>query len=368
MEVPFLDLSRMDSELKQALKDKFHKLLEIGRFSGGDEVVFFERSVSDKLNIPYSISCANGTDAMELALRALDIGPGDEVIVPALTWVSTAEVVVMVGAKPIFWDTDQDGLLANDWINAITPKTKAVIPVHLYGKMVNMQLLMKQARQYGLFVIEDAAQAFGSIQNKKAAGTWGDVGCLSFYPTKNIGALGEAGMCLTSNSELAERIRLLSNHGQSVRDIHEVIGRNSRIDTIQAGFLNVMLHLYEKHNSKRKEIVSTYYQAFQSVKRLKLPNGILEKDHNAHLFVIQCENRHELKSYLFEKGIRTAIHYPTILPDMKPYLVLGEFSNARNYSEKGLSIPLNPWLKEEEKAFIISEILKFFDCFGSYQR
>ncbi len=368
MEVPFLDLSRMDSELKQALKEKFNELLEIGRFSGGDEVDIFESRVAEKLKSEFSISCANGTDAIELALRALDIGSGDEVIVPALTWVSTAEAVVMVGAKPIFWDTDEDGLLAKDWTKAISQKTKAVIPVHLYGKMPDMSLLIQQAKENQLFVIEDAAQAFGSFQNGKSAGTWGDVGCLSFYPTKNFGALGEAGMCLTSSSEFAEKIRLLSNHGQPSRDKHELVGRNSRIDTIQAGFLNVMLDFYEKHNSKRKEIVSVYYQALQSVKGLKLPKGILEEDHNAHLFVIQCENRGELKSYLFEKGIRTAIHYPTILPDMKPYLISGEFSNARNYSKKGLSIPLNPWLKEEEKTIIISEILKFFYYFDSYQR
>lgn len=360
MEIPFLDLSRMDSELKQALEEKFNELLEIGRFSGGIEVENFENKISKQLNSPFSISCANGTDALELALRALGIGLGDEVIVPAMTWVSTAEVVVMAGAKPIFWDVDEDGLLASDWTKAISSKTKAVIPVHLYGKMLNMSLLMEQAKQNQLFVIEDAAQAFGSSQNGKAAGTWGDVGCLSFYPTKNLGALGEAGMCMTRGSELAEKIRLLSNHGQPVRDKHELVGRNSRIDTIQAGFLNIMLDFQEKHISKRKKLASIYCQELASQERLKLPKGILEEDHNAHLYVIQSDNRDKLKSFLSEKGIGTAIHYPAILPDMEPYYTDGVFIKARQLASNGLSLPLNPYLNDEEVFFIISKIKEFY--------
>lgn len=360
MKVPFLDLSRMDSKLKVALKNKFNQLLEEGRFSGGSEVDLLESRVSEQLRSPYSIACANGTDAIELALRALGIGLGDEVIVPALTWVSTAEVVNMVGAKPVFWDIDEDGLLAKDWTNAITAKTKAVIPVHLYGKMVNMGLLVEQALKNRLFVIEDAAQAFGSSQKGKAAGTWGDVGCLSFYPTKNLGALGEAGMCLTGDSDLAKKIRLISNHGQPVRDRHVLVGRNSRIDTIQAGFLNVMLDFQPAQNIKRKYFASKYYHELADLIEIKLPNGILNEDHNAHLFVIQIENRERLRNYLLQNGIAAAIHYPSILPDMKPYKVSGEFSNSRNYSEKAISLPLNPWLKEEEIVYVINKIRAYF--------
>lgn len=360
MEIPFLDLSRIDSELKEALKEKFNELLEIGRFSGGREVDNFERRVSEKLKSLFSISCANGTDALELALRALDIASGDEVIVPAMTWVSTAEAVVMVGAKPIFWDTDEDGLLASDWTKAISQKTKAVIPVHLYGKMQDMTLLIQRAKENQLFVIEDAAQAFGSFQYGKSAGTWGDIGCLSFYPTKNIGALGEAGMCLTSNSELAERIRLLTNHGQPSRDKHELVGRNSRIDTIQAGFLNVILEFFENHKFKRNLLASIYCQGLESMEGLKLPNGILEEDHNAHLFVIQTPKRDALRTFLSENGIGTAIHYPMIVPDMRPFLSHGSFEKARLLASNALSLPLNPYLKEQEVLFIISKIKEFF--------
>jgi dTDP-4-amino-4,6-dideoxygalactose transaminase len=360
MEVPFLDLSRMDSELKQALKEKFNELLEIGRFSGGDEVDIFERRIGEKLKSEFSVSCANGTDALELALRALDIGAGDEVIVPAMTWVSTAEAVVMVGAKPIFWDTDKDGLLASDWTRAISQKTKAVIPVHLYGKMPNMNLLIDQAKENQLFVIEDAAQAFGSFQKGKSAGTWGDIGCLSFYPTKNIGALGEAGMCLTSSSELAKKIRLLSNHGQPSRDKHDLVGRNSRIDTIQAGFLNVILDFFENHKLKRNQLASIYCQGLESVEGLKLPEGMLEEDHNAHLFVIQTPRRNALKSFLSKNGISTAIHYPMIVPDMPPFFSNGAFEKARLLASNALSLPLNPYLSEREVLFILSKIKEFF--------
>ena len=361
MQVPFLDLSRMDDSLKAALKSKFEEVLEKGRFSGGQEVEKLEKRISDFLKSSQSIACANGTDALELALRALKIGPGDEVIVPALTWVSTAEVVKMVGATPVFWDTDEEGLLANDWTEAVTDFTKAVIPVHLYGKMPEMELLIEEAKSRNLFVIEDAAQAFGSFQKNRAAGTWGDIGCLSFYPTKNLGALGEAGMCLTKNTQLDHDIRLLLNHGQPTRDQHELIGRNSRIDTLQAGFLNVFLNDFEKHQAIRKGYAKLYLEGLEDIDELKLPCGILNEDYNAHLFVIKTKRRDALQSFLLENGIGTAIHYPEILPNMKPFFIQGEFPNAKKISREGLSLPLNPWMKVEEIEFVIQKIRQFFD-------
>ncbi|WP_339877661.1 DegT/DnrJ/EryC1/StrS family aminotransferase [uncultured Algoriphagus sp.] len=360
MRVPFLDLKRIDEELKNALKLRFADMLEEGIFSGGEEVTFLESQISSYLKSTYSIACANGTDALELALRAIGIGYGDEVIVPAMTWVSTAEVVILARAKPVFWDTDEDGLLAADWEKAITAKTKAIIPVHLYGKMVDMGKLMTIAKQYNLHVIEDGAQSFGSFQGGKAAGTFGDVGCLSFYPTKNFGALGEAGMCLTNNQELSERIKLLLNHGQEVRDKHEIVGRNSRIDTIQAGFLNVILEKFGSFQAIRKEYSKRYLLGLSGIEGLKLPKGILEEDHNAHFFVIQTSSRDELRNYLQSQGIGTAIHYPKILPEMKPFRSDGNFINANNLSQRGLSLPLNPWMQAEEIDFVIEKIQEFF--------
>ena len=360
MKIPFLDLSRMEESLKELLKSKFSDLLDSGVFSGGKDVEALETSISNILKSTFSISCAKGTDALELALRALGIGPGDEVIVPAMTWVSTAEAVVLVGAKPVFVDTDEDGLISSDWKKAISPQTRAVIPVHLYGKMVEMEPLLSKANQHGLFVIEDAAQAFGAFQNGKAAGTRGDIGCLSFYPTKNLGALGEAGMCLTSDPELARKIRLLSNHGQPVRDRHDLVGRNSRIDSIQAGFLSVFLEDWEANLAKRKAFAQIYVEELAGISDIRLPSGLDQPDHNAHLFVIQTNRREELKAFLAENGIGTAIHYSMILPDMKPFAFEGDFENARNLSRNGLSLPLNPWLRESEVREVIEKVKEFY--------
>ncbi len=349
----------MDQALQSALKDKFAKVLEEGRFSFGEEVLTFEKRVGDRLKSPHAISCANGTDALELALRALTIGPGDEVIVPAMTWVSTAEVVLMVGAKPIFWDTDGWGLLRADWEKAITSKTKAVIPVHLYGKMVPMAKLMAKAKKANIAVIEDAAQAFGAFQDGKATGTWGDVGCLSFYPTKNLGALGEAGMCLTNLKDLAEQIRLLSNHGQLQRDEHTLVGRNSRIDTLQAAFMNVLLERFDEFQGKRKKLAEIYWEELAEIKELTLPPKA--EDSNLHLFVIQTEKRDLLKEFLQSNGVGTAIHYPTIVPDIPVYQQEGDFSNARKLSQNGLSLPLNPWLEEKEVMEVCGLVREFFE-------
>lgn len=335
--------------------------MDKGVFSAGEEVERFERSVSRHLGSTHAISCANGTDALEIALRSLEIGPGDEVVVPAITWVSTAEAVVLVGAKPVFWDTDQWGLLRSDWEMAVTSKTKAVIPVHLYGQMVEMKLVMEKTKRLGLCVIEDAAQAFGAVQEGKGAGTWAEVGCLSFYPTKNLGALGEAGMCLTQDSDLARKVKLLLNHGQPVRDQHLLVGRNSRIDSIQAAFLQVMFADFEKNQEKRKEIAGRYLEALSGIPDLDLPEGILNSDHNAHLFVVQTKERNQLRSFLAENGIRTAVHYPKILPDMEPFFVQGDFENARNLAQNGVSLPLNPYLKDEEQETIVNLVKKFFE-------
>ena len=360
MKVPFLDLKRMDDELKNALKSKFADMLDKGIFSCGEEVNLLEADISNYLKSLVAIACANGTDALELALRALGIGSGDEVIVPAMTWVSTAEVVVLVGAKPVFWDTDEDGLLGADWEKAITSKTKAVIPVHLYGKMVEMRSLMTKAKQHKLFVIEDGAQSFGAFEGGKAAGTFGDLGCLSFYPTKNLGALGEAGMCLTNDQVVSDEIKMLLNHGQEVRDKHLMVGRNSRIDSIQAGFLNVILERFATFQAIRKQQAKRYLEALSGIEALKLPTGILEENHNAHLFVVQTMFRDELKNYLVHNGIGTVIHYPKILPEMIPFYIEGNFEQARKISQYGLSLPLNPWLKEAEVDFVIGKVQEFF--------
>lgn len=338
-------------------------MLSKGIFSGGEEVDLLGKNIGNYLGTEAAvIPCSNGTDALEIALRALGIGSGDEVIVPALTWVSTAEAVKLVGATPVFVDTDMSGLMDLQLLDKVkSPQTKAIIAVHLYGKMVDMKKLTSWAKNKGIKVIEDNAQGFGAQKDGKSAGCWGNVGCFSFYPTKNFGALGEAGALTTSDENLSNKIRMLINHGQPIRDQHDMLGRNSRMDTIQAGFLNAKLTYFQKWQEKRKNLAKLYLQHLSGKVDLVLPDSILDPDHNAHLFVVQTSFRDELKQYLQEKEIQTSIHYPSIIPKMKPYQTNEPFVNAEKLSRTILSLPLNPFLTEKEVLRIAKEIKTFYD-------
>ncbi len=358
--IPFLDLKRYPESLKEALREKFTSMLDKGLFSGGEEVSLLEANLSEFLNAKNSIACSNGTDALELALRAMDVGVGDEVIVPAISWVSTAEAVCIVGAKPIFVDTDKEGLMdISKVIGLITPQTKAIIPVHLYGKMVNMPALMQIAKKHDIGVVEDAAQAFGSKMEDKAAGTWGDLGCFSFYPSKNLGALGEAGAIICNQPDKEAKIRSLINHGQLVRDEHLMIGRNARIDTVQAGFLNTILPYFEEWQEKRKKLALIYWEQLNSCSWLKLPEKQTQESYNYHLFVVQTIHRDKLKYYLQEAGVQTVIHYPSPIPKIKAYTQVLDYPESVRICNEALSLPLNPWLKTEEINRICNLILKF---------
>ncbi len=351
----------MHADLADELRSKFASMLQKGIFSAGDEVEKLERNLEVYLKSPHAIACANGTDALELALRALEIGPGDEVIVPAMTWVSTAEVVKMVGAELVFCDVDSDGLINIDQMESkISSNTKAVIPVHLYGKMVNMERLLSITKPKGIKVVEDAAQAFGAFQQGRSVGAFGDIGCFSFYPTKNLGALGEAGLMLTEDDALARKLRLLLTHGQPERDVHELIGRNSRIDTLQAGFLNVKLDYFLPWQQKRKQLAGKYLEHLQHLKGVTVPDGILREDHNAHIFAIKLEERDKLKAYLIEKGIGTAIHYPSAVPATEAFKEYGDFEGANEIARTTLSLPLHPYLGEREVRQVCETIHRFF--------
>ncbi|WP_460538440.1 DegT/DnrJ/EryC1/StrS family aminotransferase [Echinicola sediminis] len=361
MMIPFLNLQAMHQDLADDLKMKFAQVVDQGLFSGGREVEVLEDAMRNSLQIPHAIACANGSDALELALRALGIGPDDEVIVPALTWVSTAEAVHLTGAKAVFCDVDDRGLMdVQSLPKIIGAQTKAVIPVHLYGQMVDMSPLMNLAKAYGLFVVEDTAQAFGATQKGKPAGAWGDIGCFSFYPTKNLGALGEAGMLATENDHYAHRLRLLLNHGQVCRDEHQLIGRNSRIDTLQAAFLNVKWPYFKLWQEKRKKLAGLYMEQLQHLKGIRVPEGILKADHNRHLFTIRLEERDKLKSYLAEKGIGTAIHYPSSVPATMAFEGRGDFPMANEIARTTLSLPLHPYLGESEVRQVCEGIRSFF--------
>lgn len=358
--IPFLDLARYPEDLKNSLREKFSEMLNAGLFSGGKEVAVFEHKLSLYHESPFAVACANGTDALEIALRALRIGPGDEVIVPAISWVSTAEVVCLVGAKPIFIDVDQTGLIDTSKLDlVISARTKAIIPVHLYGQMVDMPRLMKYVSDKSIKVIEDAAQAFGCQLHGKMAGTWGDLGCLSFYPSKNLGALGEAGAIISQQAEYETEIRSLINHGQLLRDEHLTVGKNARIDTLQAGFLNVLFESFEAWQQKRKYLANIYWESLKDVAWLTLPPKAIDGSYNFHLYTIQTTFRNKLKDFLKNSGIQTVIHYPTPIPKMIPYNDGQTYPNAERICNEILSLPLNPWLTENEVLYICESIKKF---------
>lgn len=351
----------MHRELAEELKAKFADVLMDGIFSAGREVDELENGICRLLGLTSAIACSNGTDALELALQALGIGQGDEVIIPALTWVSTAEAVVNVGASPVYCDVDEEGLIAIPLIEkCLSRHTKAIIPVHLYGKMVAMPQLMAFARNHGLKVIEDAAQAFGAFQEGKSAGTFGDIGCFSFYPTKNLGALGEAGLLTTQEEELDIRLRRLLNHGQSARDVHELMGRNSKTDSLQAAFLNVKLKYFERWQETRKKLALVYLNELEGVNEIISPQSILNIDHNAHLFTVRVQERTALSLYLEQQGIGTAVHYPLPVPLIKAFHRPGGFPMAEKISNTTLSLPLHPYLTEGQVLSICRELKRFY--------
>jgi dTDP-4-amino-4,6-dideoxygalactose transaminase len=359
--IPFLELATLHQSILGDLQDKIVEVIREGVFSAGKEVLLFEHNIKKYLDVPCAVSCSNGTDALEMALQALDIGRGDEVILPALTWVSTAEAVVNIGARPVFCEVDQDGLL--DLSKAeplINPNIKGIMPVHLYGKMVNMQKIMALAQNYGIKIVEDAAQAFGAFQEGQSAGSFGDIGCFSFYPTKNLGALGEAGLLTTHDPIIERRLRLILNHGQYERDVHELVGRNGKIDTLQAALLNIKLFHFDEWQMIRKKLAGMYLEQLQEIKDITLPRGLLNADHNAHLFTIRSSQRDELKTYLASQGIGTAIHYPNILPKTPAFADKGYFPMAELISGTTLSLPLHAHLLEEDVGYICKKIKDFF--------
>lgn len=361
LHIPFLELGRIHQSLRSELETKFSEMLQVGIFSGGKEVEGFAEAVKQCLGVGHAIPCSNGTDALEMALKVLGVQPGDEVIVPALSWISTAEAVVNLGAVPKFADVDRNGLLdLNRLPDLISRRTKVIIPVHLYGKMVDMQALVAFANRLGVKVVEDSAQAFGSLQRGVPAGAWGDVGCYSFYPTKNLGALGEGGMMVTDDASIADHLRLLLNHGQLERDKHLISGRNAKMDSLQAAFLHIKLKHFESMQRSRKVLAAIYLERLSILSDISLPQGVLDVDHNAHLFTIQCPDRNHLKACLETKGIGSAIHYPEILPFLPPFADTGEYPVASSIAQSTLSLPLHPYLTEEEVHFVCDAVLGFF--------
>ena len=365
MQVPFLDLGRLHKSQLQLLEKTIKDVLQESLFVGGDRPLLFEKAFAQYAGLAHAVGCGNGTDALELMLEAAGIGAGDEVIVPAISWVSTASAVLRTGAIPVFCDVEEAFYTLDPakLPSLLTERTKAVLPVHLYGQLADMPALQAFAGEHQLLLFEDAAQAHGAEFEGKKAGSWGTAAAFSFYPTKNLGALGDAGAVLTNDASLAQRVRQLGNHGQLQKHRHALPGRNSRMDSMQAAVLSAKLPLLDNWNRERRELAHSYTKQLKDIRELNLPQEREGALHVYHLYVIRCPRRSELQTFLASQGVETAIHYPLALSSLeifRQYPGAGKCPVAEKLSTQLLSLPLFPGLRQKEVAFVCQVIKSFF--------
>ncbi len=362
--ISLVDLTAQYHSIKEEIDAAVLSTLESGHFILGPQVTKFEESIATYLGVSHAIGLASGTDALVLALRALNIGAGDEVIIPAYTFFATAGTVMSVGAKPVFVDVDPQSyqMDVNRIEAVITPKTKAIIPVHLYGHPAEMNPILEIARIHNLKVIEDNAQGFGAEYLGKKTGSLGDIGCLSFFPTKNLGAFGDAGMVLTNDPALAERMRMLRTHGWKKKYYSEEVGYNSRLDALQAAILQAKFAHVDSWNEKRRELAHRYSGHLA-------PLGVVvpvERDwgkHVYHLYIIRSKRRDELQAFLKQKGIASEVYYP-----LPPHLSVpcrafgykeGDFPHAELAARETLALPLYPELTLSQQDEVTAAVRAF---------
>lgn len=357
MNIPFVDLHRQYLRIQTEIDAAIAGVIRDSAYIGGDRVTQFEREFAEWLGVEHVVACANGTDSIEMLLDAFCVGPGDEVIVPALSWISTAEAVGTRGARPVFVDIDDTYCIDPGKIEAkITPRTKGIIPVHLYGCPANMPVIMTIARRHNLFVLEDCAQAHGALIFGQKVGTFGHAASFSFYPGKNLGAYGDAGGVATNDSELARKVRMLANHGQLQKHNHLIEGRNSRMDGIHAAVLSVKLRHLDRWTTERIETAARYNELLAH-SGLTLPSTPEGCQHVFHLYVVQSDNRDALAIRLGQAGITTAIHYPQPMPGMACYGPLqtpaSDYAVAASACNRILSLPMFAELSSEEQLHVL---------------
>ncbi|WP_068672718.1 DegT/DnrJ/EryC1/StrS aminotransferase family protein [Oceanobacillus sp. Castelsardo] len=361
--IPMIDLKEELKLIRTPILEMMTEVLDSGEYILGEKGEQLEKIIASYVQASYGLGTANGTDALLLALKALDIGPGDEVITTPLTFFATGEVIAEVGAKPIFVDIDEEtyNIDPTKIEKAITKNTKAILVVHLYGKAANMKDIMDIADAYGLKVIEDACQAIGTEYNGKRVGAIGDVGCFSFFPSKNLGAFGDAGFIVTNQKEIYEKIKSLRNHGSKKKYHHSLIGMNSRMDEFQAAVLLVKFNFLDIFLHKRKEVAKRYSEDLPSI--LRTPDKHNNREHTFHQYCIELDKRDELASFLNNKGIATAVYYPIPLhlQEAFDYLnyKLGDFPVAEKVAKRILALPISPTLTFRDQNYIISCVKHF---------
>ena len=355
--IPFVDLYAQYQSIKQNIDEAITSTIKNTTFIGGKPVQDFEQAFAGFIGVKHTIGCANGTDSIEILLQAYGIGEGDEVIVPAASWISTSEAVSTAGATAVFVDVEEDYFTINPALieAAITPNTKAIIPVHLYGHPADMPAIMAIAQKNNLIVIEDCAQSHASSINGKLTGTFGHAASFSFYPGKNLGAYGDAGCMATNDDAIAENARMIANHGQKGKHNHIIEGRNSRLDGLQAAILSAKLPYLHQWTNARIALAALYNSSISNLS-FTLPKTKENYKHVFHLYVIRSNRRDALKDELNTLGIETAIHYPCALPFLNCYanqnFIAGSFPVAENWANTVLSLPMYAELTHEQLQYV----------------
>jgi dTDP-4-amino-4,6-dideoxygalactose transaminase len=362
MKVPYSTMAPIHQAIRQEMLDKFSQIYDEGIFIHGKECGLFEEEYSSFCQAKFCVGCANGLDAILLTLRGMDIGPGDEVIVPSNTFIATALAVTYAGATPVLVDPDPKtyNLSLTGLQEALTDKTKAIIAVQLYGQAADMDEIIGFARQNSLKVIEDAAQAHGATYKGRRVGSLGDAAAFSFYPAKNLGALGDGGAVVTNDQDLAERVRTLGNYGSIQKYVHIYQGVNSRLDEVYAGLLRVKLKYLLDYNKERNRIAASYLKGITNP-TIVLPTVGADRTHVWHVFAILCEQRDKLRGYLAEKEITTLSHYPIAIHKQKAYSQLADchLPVAERIASQELSLPLYVGMTDEQVAFVINALNEF---------
>ncbi len=362
--IPIMNLTKQYEEIGQDIEKEVLKVLSSGKYILADNVKKLENDFAGYCGTQKAIGVASGTDALHLALRALDIGPGDEVITVAFTFIATVEAISYVGATPVFADINPDtfNLDINELEKKITPKTKAILPVHLYGQPVDMGPVIEIAKKYNLFVVEDCAQSIGATYKGKKTGAIGDIGCFSFFPTKNLGTFGDGGMVTTNSDYLTDRIMALRNHGSHVRYYHKEVGLNSRLDEIQAAILNVKFPHIDRWNSKRREAAVYYNELLKGVGEIQTPVELNNTSSVYHQYTVKVPQRDKVHEILKENGVMAMIYYPVPIHLQEAYADLGlkegYLPTTERVTDEVLSLPIFPEITREQQEKVATELIK----------
>lgn len=374
MKINMVDLHKQYLNIKEEVDNAIFEVINNTAFINGGAVKSFESELAEYNNINHVLGCANGTDALQIAMMTLGFKPGDHVIVPVHTYVATAEVIALLRLEPIFVDVYPDTFTidTSKIEEAITQKTVAIVPVHLYGQCADMEAILKIANRFNLKVVEDAAQAIGSVYEfsdgtKRKAGTMGDIGTTSFFPSKNLGCFGDGGALFINDENLAKKARKIANHGQSVKYHHDVVGVNSRLDTIQAAILRVKLKKLDLYNSARRDVAERYNTAFKNINQVITPVNNKNSTHVYHQYTLRIDDidRDVLKKHLLEYGIPSMIYYPIPLHLQKAYRQPdkgeGTFPVTEELSKNVLSLPIHTEMNPDECSYIIDTIVNYLN-------